>query len=528
MSQLKSPDELMERYLRLQRYVQWSDDDAARVCDLAPLASSTFESLVEDFYDTVEREPNTAKVIIGGAEQVRRLKNTLLVWLRDLFSGRYDSAYVGRRWRVGWQHVEIGLEQAFTNVAMARLRSGLAKAIEQQWRGGRAELVRSLDSLHRLIDLDSAIIQDAYEAEYVLRQRRVERQRSEEAFRRLVEAAGSMIVILREDCTIAYFNPFAEKLTGFAATAVMGKDYTEIFLANEYVGIVRKDIAKVFAGSPTDGLEYPVKCRHGGQRWVVWNAQWLDNFAGSTAVLAIGQDVTDQKLAVERALQSERLAAIGQTVAGLAHESRNAFQRSQACLELLELELAGRADELELVARIQRALNHLHRLYNEVRDYAAPIKLDYQMCDLAHVWRDAWAQLEVDRKGKNVQLQETINGIDLNCVVDWFTIGQVFRNILENAIAACPDPGQVEIRCQQHSSAGQDWVEIAIQDNGPGIEPDARAKVFDAFFTTRNKGTGLGMAITSRIIEAHGGSIRLGSAGGGAEFVISLPRHKLP
>ncbi len=528
MNATASPGELTERYRRLQRYVQWTEQDATRLRKLHPLVISAFEPLVDDFYETIESEQDTAKVIVGGVEQVTRLKQTLLLWLRELFSGQYDTDYVVRRWRVGWKHVEIGLQSAFYNVAMARLRAGLARAIEQEWRGSQGELMRSLDSMNRLLDLDSAIIQDAYEAEHVARQRRAERRRSEEAFKRLVEAAGSMIMILREDRTVAYFNPFAENLTGYSATAVVGEEYTKQFLTDEYIEPVRDEIGKAFGGDSTHGFENPIVCRDGSQRWIVWNMQWLDDFSGSPAVLAIGQDVTDQRIAVERSLQSERLAAIGQTVAGLAHESRNAFQRSQACLELLELELAGRADELELVARIQRALNHLHRLYEEVRDYAAPINLDYQSCNLAHLWRDAWTHLEVIRHDRDIQLFEEISEVDLNCVVDWFGVGQVFRNVLENAIVACADPGEITIRSRAWSEDGQDWVQIAIQDNGPGIDPVVATKVFDAFFTTRNKGTGLGMAITRRIVEAHGGCIELGAVQHGAEFVISLPRQRTP
>lgn len=239
------------------------------------------------------------------------------------------------------------------------------------------------------------------------------RQRSEAAFRRLVEAAGSVIVILRLDHSIAYFNPYAEELTGYAASAVQGKDYIELFLPErERLGVVEQLNANQM-GQPTLGYENSIRCRDGSERCLVWNAQRLEDFDGKPAILAVGQDITDRKVAEERALQSERLAAIGQTVTGLAHESRNAFQRSQACLELLALELEDRPEELELVSRIQRALDHLHRLYEEVRDYAAPIKLDRQLCDLAHLWRDAWSHLEVSRAGKAIAAGESLECGDL-------------------------------------------------------------------------------------------------------------------
>lgn len=523
MSESPVPVDAFERYQSLQRYVGWTVDDATRVREAAPLLRDMFDHLVDDFYATAERQPRTSRVLTGGGGQISLLKGTLIQWLNELFSGRYDEDYVGRRWRVGWRHVEIGLEQAFTNVAMSRLRDGLLRAIEERWQGDSTALCDTARSISRLIDLDLAIIQDAYEAEYVTRQRQAERQRGEAAFRQLVEAAGSMIVILREDHTIAYFNPFAEELTGYAAAAVVGKDYFPIFLPKSEQPGVDTQIEQVLAGVPARGYENAVLCRDGTQCWIVWNAQRLDDFEGQPAVLAIGQDITERTKAEERALQAERLAAIGQTVAGLAHESRNAFQRSQACLELLELELEGQNEKLELVSRIQRALDHLHRLYEEVRDYAAPIVLERQACDLSRLWREAWSQTEISRKGKQVKLVEDLRVADPSCSADWFAVEQVFRNIFENAIDVCPDPGVVSVKCETIELNDDSAIEVSIQDNGPGVATEARGTLFEAFFTTKTKGTGLGMAIARRIIEAHNGQLELGHAEGGAQFIIRLP-----
>ncbi len=519
------PEDLAERYRRLQSYVGWSVEDARRVGQLGPVVADAFAELIEDFYATIAQEPRAAKVITGGAAQVARLKGTLCDWLAELFAGPWDADYAARRWRVGCRHVEIGLDSVFTATALSRLRSGLTRVIEHRWTGSPHDLLDALRSFHLLLDLDLAVIQDAYETEYVARQRRAERQRSEVAFRRLVEAAGSMIVILRPDNTIAYFNPYAEELTGYAAAAVLGKNYVDQFLPEREVTRVAEQLARNHAGLSTMGYENAIRCRDGQERWLVWNAQRLDDFEGHVAVLAVGQDITARKAAEERALQAERLAAIGQTVTGLAHESRNAFQRSQACLELLSLELEDRPDELELVARIQRALDHLHRLYEEVRDYAAPIKLDRQLCDLAHLWRDAWSHLEVGWDAKQVKLRETSECQSLTAVADWFALGQVFRNVFENAIAACPEAGIIQVHCRETILNNRPALQISIHDDGEGIPVEARGRVFDAFFTTKTKGTGLGMAIARRIVEAHEGVIHLEDAERGAKFVITLPRE---
>jgi signal transduction histidine kinase len=164
----------------------------------------------------------------------------------------------------------------------------------------------------------------------------------------------------------------------------------------------------------------------------------------------------------------------------------------------------------------------LHYLYEEVNNYAAPIKLNRQKCDVAQVWRDTWAHLELERRQKSVSLHEECPYPDSTCYVDPHALEQVFRNVLENAITACREPGEISILCRQTRLGGKAALEIRVRDDGPGFEPEARKKVFEPFFTTKTKGTGLGMAIARRLVEAHGGKIIVGD-GAGAEIVISLP-----
>jgi signal transduction histidine kinase len=236
-------------------------------------------------------------------------------------------------------------------------------------------------------------------------------------------------------------------------------------------------------------------------------------------------DITERKRAQERALQTERLAAMGQMMAGLAHESGNALARSQSCLEMLTWEVEDRPEALDLITRIQKAHDDLQHLYEEVRGYAAPLKLEREIWDLSGVWRQAWENLAVQRQGREAALREETGGLDLHCAVDQFRLEQVFRNILENSLAACADPVRIAVRCAEADLGGRPAVRVAVQDNGPGLDPEQRRRIFDPFFTTKTKGTGLGMAIAKRIVEAHGGRIAVGpGAGGGAEILIVLPR----
>jgi hypothetical protein len=192
---------------------------------------------------------------------------------------------------------------------------------------------------------------------------------------------------------------------------------------------------------------------------------------------------------------------------------------------MLALKVRDRPEALDLIARVQQAQEHLHHLYEDVRGYAAPIRLERRDCDLSEIWREAWAHLKPQRAGRSTSLREVGAEPDLRCLVDPFRLGQVFHNILDNALSVCPDPVEIELRCARVELGGLPALQVTIKDNGPGFGPEDRQRVFEPFYTTKTKGTGLGMAIARRIIEAHGGRIAASEATPrGAEIVITLPR----
>jgi PAS domain S-box-containing protein len=519
--------ELFDRYKDLQAYVGWSEDDAARVISAAKTIDSRLDHLIEDFYAEIQRHPDAARVITGGQAQITRLMGSLRSWLRESMQGRSDIDYVVRRWNIGLRHAEIGLNPAYTAAAMSRLRNGIVQILADSNLYSPAELPLLVQSFNKLLDLDLSIIQDAYEAEYLRQEKLAEHERSEAKFSRLVEAAAGMVVIVRGDGTMAYFSPFSEEFTGYHQDEVLGKSFPQMFVPDSFNSEVTATIAATMDGRSVTAYETPILRRDGSERWVVWNARRLDDYEGSAAVLAVGQDFTERREAQERMLRSERLAGIGQMITGIAHESRNALQRIQSCTEMLELEIENNHEAQRLVRRLQEAQDNLLRLFDEVRGYAAPIQLEIAPARLDSIWREAWDSLEGVRRGRDAVLTENACDIDLNVEVDRFRLVQVFRNLLENALAAASDPVVIHIECRNAHWHGHPALEVRVHDNGPGLTPAARQNVFEPFFTTKTKGTGLGMPIARRIIEAQGGQIAVGNnASSGAEFVITLTRNR--
>jgi signal transduction histidine kinase len=225
--------------------------------------------------------------------------------------------------------------------------------------------------------------------------------------------------------------------------------------------------------------------------------------------------------------QSERLAAIGEMITGLAHESRNALQRTHACLELLTLKIEQRPDLLALVQDIQKAQDFLVHLYDEVRAYAAPLKLRKEKIDFGQLIQETWEHLEPERKGRAVTLESGVGCASLDFRGDPMALNQVFRNILENSLSMCADPVLLQVQWTLKSIKERQAAQVSIRDNGPGFAERLHEKVFEPFFSTKIQGTGLGLAIAKRIVEAHGGTIQIGRNGhAGAEILLTFYQEK--
>jgi signal transduction histidine kinase len=357
------------------------------------------------------------------------------------------------------------------------------------------------------------------------------RRRAEEAFLTekdfadtLLDTVEAIILVLSAGGFILRSNRYVSTLCGQSGDQLRGRDWGRVLLAEadrpRGQALLHRALTEGAARDEILGLLLGT----GGQRAIAWSAFVLQDGRGGPADLAVpsrrvvilGYDVTDLKEAQQRALQAERLAVIGQMMTGLAHESRNALQRSQASLEMLSWQVQDRPRAVELVGRLQKAQDDLLRLYEEVRSYAAPVNLRPAAVNLAEVWREAWHQVTILQPDRDAQLREETGRLNLNCRGDRFHLVAVFRNLFDNSFAAWtepadvkarPGPIRVEVRCLETWLADRAALRIAVRDNGPGLNAEQRQNLFQPFYTTKSRGTGLGLAIAKRIIEAHGGQI---------------------
>lgn len=343
----------------------------------------------------------------------------------------------------------------------------------------------------------------------------------------IVETAVDAIITINQQGIIETFNPAAERMFGYAADEVIGRNVNLLMpppFHDEHDGylthFLRTDEARIIGtgrevtGRRRDGNTFPLRLSVGEFR-----------LGDERHFTGIAHDLTEVKHSEERALQAERLAAMGQMITVLTHESRNLLQLCHANLEMLEAEIADRPTALQYVARVQSSQERLALLFKELREFAAPIHIDREPYHLGHLVGQVLNELSALHQEREIRLREIAESVDLRCSVDPFRMHQVFRNLIENSIAACPDPVQIQVQWSQWEKDDQSVLQIALRDNGPGLSPEAMEKLFEPFFTTKKGGTGLGLVISRRIVEAHGGWIEVADRGAtGAEFVITLPR----
>lgn len=353
----------------------------------------------------------------------------------------------------------------------------------------------------------------------------------------ILDTAVDAIVTINSLGVVLHVNHAFQKMFGFLPAEVIGQNvsmlmpepdrsahdgYLDRYHATREASII--GIGRQVMGKRKNGSMIPVDLAVSEVRI---GAQVL--YTGILRDMTERRQVEDDlRQAQMQLIQSERLAAIGQMMTGIAHESRNALQRSRACLDMLDLDLESAPEQQDLVRRSRAALVELQTLHEEVRSYAAPIQLDRSYQSIYKLCLEAWNHLEPSWRETNVKIAMHFESVaEVFC--DPNRLVQVFRNIFENALAVAPNDSQIVVATRQVQRTSGLYVQVNVTDQGPGLNEEQCTHIFDPFYTTKTKGTGLGMAICQRIITAHHGTIAVGNSDRsdlvptGATISIELP-----
>jgi PAS domain S-box-containing protein len=525
--------EVETRFEEMKRYVRFSSEDAARVAASRPGVEKHFERIAQEFYDRT-REHEDAHAVFTGEDQIERLQASLAEWMRRLFSGKYDEDYFAQSLRIGSAHVRVGLPQRYMFTGMAILRSELGRLVGVHL---GAEAVPTRESLDRLLDLELGIMLEGYREHMAQRiQAKTEHEassllrtlaRTEHRHAAAVELARVFMAGLDRQGAVRLFNREAERVTGYDRDEVLGEAFVDTLLADE---AVREDGARIRAAYGGQSIREPVfestiKTRAGKLRDMRWQLAYSDAEGDDEVVLfVIGQDVTAENVARERARQQEKLAAIGTLAAGLAHEIRNPLNGAQLHVAFLERALkrseGTTPDMLDAVTVVGDEIKRLALLVSEFLDFARPRPLTVRELVAQALCERACGLVAAQAEKAGVQVELDVPPADLTFNADASRLEQVLLNLLNNAIEAlAPNGGgRVVVRARRQPR----HVTFEVEDDGPGIaRPDA--PIFDAFFSTKPEGTGLGLAIVHRIVTDHGGNVDVESRPGKTRFKVRVP-----
>jgi len=341
---------------------------------------------------------------------------------------------------------------------------------------------------------------------------------------------------------VTSFNPEAERITGAALAAVLGRDLDDVIPgARQLVEAAEHEAG---AQGPRRRLSY--RNLHGEDLHLGLAGSLLRGERGeSNGFVVIFQDVTDV-VAMELDLRrSERLAAVGQMSANMAHEVRNPLAAISGAIEILRADLAGKSSGAEVIRLMDIAIRETERLDGLIADflsYARPAPLKRKQIVLEELVGELTAMFEPVRPERVEFVQDLEGGLEVFADPD--QIRQLLWNLCLNASQAMPEGGLLRIttrsvgeapaqerlaerrqEARRDSARGSSqWVELCVADSGVGISAELREQIFEPFFTTRAEGTGLGLAMVHRIIDSHGGSLELQSdIGHGTTFRVRLP-----
>ena len=347
---------------------------------------------------------------------------------------------------------------------------------------------------------------------------------SELEYRKLFETANDAILIFEPESEIILeANKKACGVYGFARDELVGMSLERL---TQDVPRGKTRIARLLRERSLMNVDTVHINKDGAALDMLMSSSVIE-YGGKTAILSINRDVTEIKLLQQQLIQTEKLAALGQLVSGVAHEINNPLTPIIGHTELL---LRSTLDEplrrrLEIINReAMRTRRIVQNLLSFARQHT-PVRAGVDINEVL----DRTLELRAyDLKMNNVDLRRERNSVP-NVMGDEFQLQQVFLNIIinsEQALQRAGKGGTLSIRTELAQRGSNSDVIVTISDDGPGIAAQNVGKVFDPFFTTKpvGEGTGLGLSISYGIIKEHEGSIRVESRiGAGAAFIIELP-----
>ncbi len=379
------------------------------------------------------------------------------------------------------------------SIAQADLEN-LTKALEEFTKTSQAWEQAYLLLQARIVELNKE-----------LEQKNQELATTTEYLGNLLESISDGVIAVDLEDKINRFNRSASIISGYEPSEVLGKHFSEVF-------------NRPFSNEENNEKTYQLRSKTGRLIPIAERNSFITDSNGNViGKVKVFQDLSEILELKAHIQHKERLALIGEMSATIAHEIRNPLGGIRGFASFLQQDLAENDPKQRFVKKIMQGILTLENIVNDLLEYARPIELKLESRPIADLLFSSMEYLSYDREKISI-LVECPPEIKAN--YDSLRMKQVISNVIVNAIQSIHNEGVIQIKVEQENK----FIRIEINDNGCGIKPEILPKIFSPFFSTKEKGTGLGLALCAKIVEAHGGQIKAESiVGKGTTITIWLP-----
>lgn len=350
------------------------------------------------------------------------------------------------------------------------------------------------------------------------------------------------ILVIDQDGVVIYFNTIGAKILEGSGLK-LGDNVHARAGENSFFRVLSESISMHYLPSR---VEVEVPGGDGDRLFIGFTLSELQEDEKRVGICAFFKDLTHVEMTEENANLKQRLLLLGQMAAGLAHEIRNPMASIGVHCSILKTHLSKNEKLFASVEMMAREIEKVEHIIRECLNFVRPAELGIKMVPVDKVVEGVVRRFQSLTPAMEFSVR-AVAGTNLQAEADAALLEQMFNNIIANAVDACDGKGKVEISLgisrhfsesmpfnnkaasilDGHTGEEEEFIRITVRDNGPGIAPEIREKIFVPFFTTKKSGTGLGLAMAQKIVHAHGGVLDLKSEPNkGTDFIIKIPARQ--
>ncbi|MBB5348716.1 PAS domain S-box protein [Desulfoprunum benzoelyticum] len=381
-------------------------------------------------------------------------------------------------------------------------------------------------TIHRFSDLfqsmqQEKILKQNQFLEEQVRLRTAELKESEQRYKILVEEINDGFFVIHDE-VLVFVNSALGLMHGYQPSQMIGQKFWGFVDPRHRKKVKASYFRKLATKDPLPMLEY-LRLARNGESYPTEIFSKVTEWNGRVSVIGICRDITTRVELEQKIRESERMADIGRMTTSLSHEIRNPLSAVQMNLQILKKNPLLQGNDQKRVDISVREVKRLEKILQELLDFAKPIRLNVRQESVNDLLRSSIELLEMKLEAENIILRTDLDPNLPPMTIDGQLLIQAVLNLLLNAVEASSEGKKIHLRSQYDKELGE-MVEIMVSDEGPGIPEKIIGDIFKPFFTTRARGTGLGLNNVKRIAEAHMGRVEVRNGfPNGVCFTIQIP-----